>query len=86
MSGVASKRSLLSWAGSKDEGNDSRKKKHAGTSQKAQQGLDFSKLLVIFCFSTYDRMFSVLYVCVTEVIMYVWAGWGCLCAFRVCEP
>lgn len=31
---------------SKDGEDDSSKKKHAGTSQKAQKGSDFSKLLV----------------------------------------
>lgn len=42
-----SKRSLPPWMSfSKDEEDDSRKKKHAGTSQKAQKGPDFSKLLV----------------------------------------
>ena len=42
-----SKRSLSSWMGSSKDGeDDSTKKKHAGTSQKAQKGPDFSKVLV----------------------------------------
>ncbi|PAN25857.1 hypothetical protein PAHAL_4G329900 [Panicum hallii] len=49
-----SKRSLPSWMGSSKDGeDDSGKKKHAGTSQKAQKGPDFSKLLdgVVFVLS-----------------------------------
>ncbi|KAJ1257941.1 hypothetical protein BS78_10G035300 [Paspalum vaginatum] len=49
-----SKRSLPSWMGSSKDGeDDSSKKKHAGTSQKAQKGPDFSKLLdgVVFVLS-----------------------------------
>ncbi|EER87829.1 hypothetical protein BDA96_10G038400 [Sorghum bicolor] len=49
-----SKRSLPSWMGSSKDGeDDSCKKKHAGTSQKAQKGPDFSKLLdgVVFVLS-----------------------------------
>ncbi|TKW19602.1 hypothetical protein SEVIR_4G031100v4 [Setaria viridis] len=49
-----SKRSLPSWMGSSKDGeDDSSKKKHAGTSQKAQKGSDFSKLLdgVVFVLS-----------------------------------
>ncbi|TVT97524.1 hypothetical protein EJB05_57228 [Eragrostis curvula] len=47
------KRSLPSWMGSKDGEDNSGKKKHAGTSQKAQKGSDFSKLLdgVVFVLS-----------------------------------
>ncbi|XP_062233634.1 DNA-repair protein XRCC1-like [Phragmites australis] len=46
MSAPASKRSLPSWMGSSKDGeDDSGKKKHAGTSPKAQKRLDFSKLL-----------------------------------------
>ncbi|GJN00955.1 hypothetical protein PR202_ga18182 [Eleusine coracana subsp. coracana] len=53
MSAPASKRSLPSWAGSKDGGEDSGKKKHAATSHKAPKGSDFSKLLdgVVFVLS-----------------------------------
>ncbi|XP_066371268.1 DNA-repair protein XRCC1-like [Miscanthus floridulus] len=49
-----SKRSLPSWMGSSKDGeDDSSKKKQAGTSQKAQKGPDFSKLLdgVVFVLS-----------------------------------
>ncbi|CAL5044672.1 unnamed protein product [Urochloa decumbens] len=49
-----SKRSLPSWMGSSKDGeDDSSKKKHAGTSQKAEKGSDFSKLLdgVVFVLS-----------------------------------
>lgn len=49
-----SKRSLPSWMGSSKDGeDDSSKKKHAGTAQKAQKGPDFSKLLdgVVFVLS-----------------------------------
>ncbi|KAL6861528.1 hypothetical protein ACP4OV_017228 [Aristida adscensionis] len=53
MSGPSSKRSLPSWMGSEDGKDDSGNKKHAGTSQKAQKGQDFSKLLdgVVFVLS-----------------------------------
>jgi hypothetical protein len=64
MSGIAYKRSLPSWAGSKDGGDDSRKKKHAGISQRAQKGPDFSKLLVIFFASLFTIRGSVFCMCV----------------------
>ncbi|KAL6606225.1 hypothetical protein ACP70R_041878 [Stipagrostis hirtigluma subsp. patula] len=54
MSGPSSKRSLPSWMGSSDDGeDDSAKKKHVGTSQKSRKGQDFSKLLdgVVFVLS-----------------------------------
>ena len=72
--------------GSSEEGeDDSGKKKHTGTSQKAQKGPDFSKLLVLIYWPLYIQMYTVPCPCIHVVILYVWAGWGRLCAVRVCE-